>query len=317
MLAGGKNVFPEPLEAVYRQSPMIEEIAVLEHRGALVGLIVPDPEAVRASGYTRVEDLFRVTLADLGRPLPAFQRLTGFALTREPIPRTRLGKYRRFMLPKLFEAARASDTGSVKTAMSEADRALLREWPGNELWSLLETRYPDKPLHPDADPQLDLGIDSLEWVSLTLELERRFSLRLSEERIAEIRCLRDLVVAVAEVSATDEGKDATSRDDPDPEGWLRPRSAAAALSGRGLHAVSAGLFKLLFRVRAEGLENLPSKAPCLYVANHVSDLDPLVLAAALPVEAARQSALGRRPGAAVRQADPASPGPRAAGLSGR
>ena len=280
VLAGGKNVFPEPLEAIYRASPFIEEIAVLEVRGDLVGLIVPEPEAVRASGYSRVEDLFRVALADIGRPLPAFQRLSGFALTREPIPRTRLGKYRRFLLPALFEQARAAKAPAAEAPLSEADRALLQGWPGNELWALLQARYPDKPVRLDADPQLDLGIDSLEWVSLTLELERRFGLRLGEERIAEIRSLRDLVQAVAEApSAPAEG---AAESGPDPEGWLRPRGPGTALLGRGLHAASAGVMRLLFGVRGEGRETIPAGPPCLFVANHVSDLDPLVLAAALP-----------------------------------
>lgn len=289
VLAGGKNVFPEPLETVYRASPVIEEIAVLELNGALVGLIVPDQEAVRASGYSRTDDLFRVTLADLGRDLPSFQRLSGFALTREPIPRTRLGKYRRFLLPELFEQARAARGATgVAATLSDEDRALLQGWPGNELWALLQARYPDKPLSPDADPQLDLGIDSLEWVSLTLELERRFGVRLSEARIAEVQSLRDLIQAVAEApelgaDESEAGAAERAETGPDPEGWLRPAGPATALLGRGLHGASAAVMRLLFRVRTTGRERIPEDPPCLFIANHVSDLDPLVLAAALPL----------------------------------
>ena len=281
VLGGGKNVFPEEVEAAYRESPFIEEIGVLELKGNLVGLIVPDREAVRASGYTRVEDLFRVALAECGKPLPSFQRLTGFALSREPLPRTRLGKYRRFLLPELFEQARRAAAPDSPAPLSEEDRRLLAGAPASEIWALLKARYPDKPVSLDAEPQLDLGIDSLEWVSLTLELEQRFGIRLSEEQIAEIRSLRDLIVACREAAAAPGAAPATGEAEA-AETWLRPPGSGARLLGAALHGLNRVLARLIFRLRVEGLAHVPPEAPCLFVANHVSDLDPALLAAALP-----------------------------------
>ena len=280
VLGGGKNVFPEELEAIYRESPYIEELAVLELQGNLVALIVPDREAVRASGYTRVEDLFRVALTELGANLPSFQRLTGFALSREPLPRTRLGKYRRFMLPELFSQARAAAAPRTEE-LSEADRAFLQASPAREIWALLQARYPDKPVSLDADPQLDLGIDSLEWVSLTLELESRFGLHLSEEQIAGIGSLRDLIgLAATATSApvTDPLQNTAAAADT----WLRPAGAGWRLLALSLHALNGLLVRLLFGLRVAGREGLPADPPCLFVANHMSDLDPAVLVAAMP-----------------------------------
>lgn len=47
---------------------------------------------------------------------------------------------------------------------------------------------------------------------------------------------------------------------------------------------SAGtpLLKMFFRLRGEGLENIPAAAPFILAANHVSYLDPLVLGATCP-----------------------------------
>lgn len=42
------------------------------------------------------------------------------------------------------------------------------------------------------------------------------------------------------------------------------------------------LLKLFFRLKVEGLENLPPKNNFIVVANHASFLDPLVIAAAIP-----------------------------------
>lgn len=42
------------------------------------------------------------------------------------------------------------------------------------------------------------------------------------------------------------------------------------------------IFKLFFRLKVEGLENLPQKTNFIAVANHASFLDPLVIMAAIP-----------------------------------
>jgi len=47
-------------------------------------------------------------------------------------------------------------------------------------------------------------------------------------------------------------------------------------------AIAIGILKLFFRLKVEGLENLPQKSNFIIVANHASFLDPLVVAAAVP-----------------------------------
>src|SRR3546814_14387856 len=46
--------------------------------------------------------------------------------------------------------------------------------------------------------------------------------------------------------------------------------------------------RLLFRVKREGLSGAPPMGPLVVVANHVSDLDPLVMAAVLPFRTLRR-----------------------------
>ncbi|HVO04042.1 MAG TPA: AMP-binding protein, partial [Candidatus Cybelea sp.] len=57
VLSGGKKLFPEDIEARYAAIPFIKEIAVLLHDNVLVALIVPDPDAIRREGTSRVEAL--------------------------------------------------------------------------------------------------------------------------------------------------------------------------------------------------------------------------------------------------------------------
>jgi 1-acyl-sn-glycerol-3-phosphate acyltransferase len=46
--------------------------------------------------------------------------------------------------------------------------------------------------------------------------------------------------------------------------------------------LSIFILKLFFKLRVEGLENIPKKSNFIVVANHASFLDPLVIAAAVP-----------------------------------
>ena len=101
VLGGGKKVNPEDLERIYGSAPEIREIAILEDNGALVALVRPDSVKLRARGAMNIRDGARVVLAETALDLPSYQRLSGFALTHRLLPRTRLGKYRRFLLRDL------------------------------------------------------------------------------------------------------------------------------------------------------------------------------------------------------------------------
>lgn len=287
VLGGGKNVFPEELEKTYGASPYIKEIAVLEQQGALVGLVLPDLAGVQASGYSRVEDAVRVSLSELGRELPRFQRLSGFAIAREPLPRTRLGKYRRFLLPEIYQAARRGETSSRAASLSEADRAFLAEPPADSVWALLRARYADRPLTLDANLQLDLGVDSLEAMSLAAELESRLGLSLPDDKLAEVQTVRELIEAVIDAPQAREAKPAAALEEQAAR-WLAPTGPLLAALGIALHGLNWLAMHLLFRLGSRGREHLPQGGPCLLVANHASDLDPLALAAALPPRLRRQ-----------------------------
>lgn len=46
--------------------------------------------------------------------------------------------------------------------------------------------------------------------------------------------------------------------------------------------IIAGILKILFRLKVEGLENLPQKTNFIVAANHVSFLDPFIIGVAIP-----------------------------------
>ncbi len=273
VLPDGKKIFPESLEKAYTASPLLHEIAIFEHEGALVALIVPDERALREQGAIREASLIREQIEEVGARLPPYQRLADYRITRAALPRTQLGKLRRHLLPALYREAVRGEAPAPGEPSAE-DRELLETDLGRAVWAWLHERYPDRQLAPDTSPQLDLQIDSLEWVTMTLEIERRFERQLSGEAVSRILTLRDLLREIDAAPAA---------------GSMPTRESSFTPPGPGLRLVGALLLvtvrismRLLFRLHVEGTDRLPRDRALVIVPNHASYLDPLAIAAALP-----------------------------------
>ena len=297
---GGKNVQPEAVEGVYLEDHLIREVGVLQRDDRLVAVIVPETgEVPQGEG---MKATMRRAIEECSQRLPSYQRISDYAISREPLEYTRLGKLRRHVLAERYDLARSGaenrdemTVGPVELEeMSEEDRALLQDPAARGVWALLSDRFPDKRLAPETSPQLDLDIDSLGWVNLTLEIGERTGVELREEAIGRISTVRDLL---REVSSAAGGP--TYRTSPleRPEEvlddrqlrWLRPLGLAASVVAGGMFLLNQAIMRGLFRLRAEGLENLPDGGQFIIAPNHVSYLDAFVVAAALPQDVLRRT----------------------------
>ena len=282
VLGGGRKISPEDLEHVYSGAAEISEIAVLEQNGALVALVRPDQARLYARGATNLRDGIRVILAEKAQSLPSYQRLSGFALTSTPLPRTRLGKYRRFLLPSLYTQALAGDSARAAEPISPEDEALLQNPVANAVWIELGRRFHGRPLHLDTSLSLDLNIDSFGWMELAILLEKRTGIALSDQDLANIETLRDLLrLALARQTV---GAVAPLTEPPrvhDIDYWLAPTGLLLTALGAALWVVNYAVIRGLFRLRIAGIARLPTQGPFLIAPNHASYLDVLVIAAAL------------------------------------
>src|SRR5204863_998837 len=136
------------------------------------------------------------------------------------------------------------------------------------------TGRPADRIHPDSDLMLDLGLDSLGRVELAVLLEEELGRSLSDEQVAELRTVADLLAALEQPG---------SATPPDAlPAW--PRSAPVVLLRTLLQdTVLLPALRLIERPRVtEGQERLAQlQGPALLVANHASHLDSLTVLAAL------------------------------------
>jgi long-chain acyl-CoA synthetase len=291
VLPDGKNVYPEEVEDVYAESPYLREAAVLQHDGALAALVVPDVAAIRQAGRDDFGTAVREEVRRLSHQMAPHQRVTDQRVTFDELPRTTLGKLRRHLLPAAFEAAAKGPAAPTVQGppLSVADRELLNAPLAQEVLTWLQRRCPDRPVTLDADPQTDLGIDSLAWVSLTLELEQLHGIRLGEPAIARISSVRDLIEEVLEVGGRAFEAGGRGHLLAEEARWLAPTGAFLRVLGLAFLALDRVVFRRVFRLSVEGRDHLPPSGPVLITPNHVSFLDVFALGAALPTDLAERT----------------------------
>jgi long-chain acyl-CoA synthetase len=107
--SGGKNIYPEEIEAHFDKSRLIADILIVgrkepDNGGEQVyAVAVPNLEALeedypgRELDDTFLRSLIRDEIDAVNRTLPGYQKVGGFVLRREPFEKNAQGKIRRFL----------------------------------------------------------------------------------------------------------------------------------------------------------------------------------------------------------------------------
>ncbi|WP_462322233.1 AMP-binding protein [Halochromatium sp.] len=315
VLAGGENIDPERIEARLEHCPSVREVGVLGHEGRLAAVIVPEAEATRDQDQDRLRQQISDEIAAASRDLATTQQIDSLRLDRSPLPRTRLGKLRR---PRLAERFKALSEGAETAPepglapfdeLAPEDRQLLEDPAADRVWRWLGERFSDRPITPDTDLSLDLGVDSLEWVDLTLDLQQQAGLALDEEAIGRIERVRDLLQEAVEAEQTrvsganlvERLQDPAAQLDETQRRRLSPPPTALRWLATLLHGMVGWLLRGPLRLRAQGVEQIPATGPCLLTPNHLSAVDPGAILAVLSGSRRRTTCWGGASGLLFRR----------------
>jgi long-chain acyl-CoA synthetase len=306
-LPGGEKIWPERVEEILDGAPLVRESGVLAHEGRLVGVIVPHAVSIHQGELENVTQSIRADIETRLRLLPSYCRLTDFILSIDPLPRTRLGKIQRHKLKDLFTAGTGRrDSLLVESRpipielMAPEDRQLLEDPVSLHTWNWLSVRFPAVRLTPDTNMALELGLDSLEWMTMTLELRDRVGVDLPEEAIARIATVRDLLREAVEAeqgtaAVVDPAELLTKPDellDPQQRRWLTPRGWLLQGLGTTLFTLDRLLMRKVFNLEVYGIERVPAQGPWVMTPNHVSLLDPPAILAILSIRSLNQTYWG-------------------------
>lgn len=299
VLSSGKNIYPDEIEAHYRQSPYIKEICVLglaetgrPSSERLYAVAVPDMDLLRERKIVNAGDMLRFEIEGLAVGLPAHKRVLGYEIWFEPLPRTTTQKIKRHEVERRVRERQAAAASGPKAALSTADAEWLKQPHAASVVAVIAARAKGgSRLSPDANLELDFGLDSMERVELLTELEHAFSITVPKDVAQTIFTVRQLVDAIAASEATPVAldrapaqswpvilKDLPSVNDPLLSGLLERRPFAAPL----LFVLGRLVRPLVARVDIRGVEHLPAGGAYIISPNHQSYLDAFLLCSLLP-----------------------------------
>ena len=269
VLSNGKNIDPETVEnkIMGLSGPLIKEIGILGHEDKLAAIIVPDLLEFRKQGINNIQTYLKDIIENYNLTASNYKKVLDYKLVEDELPKTRLGKTKRFMLPELYKKDE-----KVKEKVEEPQT---QEYQAvKEFVAKLKGFEPG----PEENLELDLGMDSLDKVELLAYVESTFGIKIDEEKFAEmpnLKLLSEYISEKAEFFMNSE-VDWKKIIDKAPNreiknGWLI----------NALRPLIYVILKMYFRLKIDRTNKI-SDEPQIFVSNHQSFVDALVLGALIP-----------------------------------
>jgi long-chain acyl-CoA synthetase len=264
VLSNGKNINPEEVEkAVLKQSAFVKEAGVFLKDGILQAVLLPDFRKLNEEGINDIEEYFRWNIIDkVNHAVAPYKKILRFHITTSELPKTRLGKLKRYQLPEMTAEKVQTTVDEPKSKEYQAIKKFLED----------ETQ---QAVHPNDHLELDLALDSLGRVSLSAFIETAFGVDIPENNLSDFASVTKLAEHIHHKK---------TRLNFEGISWSQilkekvhlnlPKSWFTQNMFKHFFQVA---FTLLMRVKAKGLENLPDQA-CIIAPNHQSVLDGFLVA---------------------------------------
>lgn len=266
VLSSGKNVNPEEAEKKLKSlSDYIADVGVFMKNDQIQAAFYPDFKLLREQRILNIDELFRGEIVDKYNSVVSYyKKISNFVILKEELPKTRLGKLQRF---KLAEIAGSFGIKIMKTTEPDHEEyRVIRDF-------LMKQKKTD--IFPDDHIEIDLGLDSLDKVSLQTFLQSTFGIKIPEDVLINHPTVEKLstfmrekknkfsieVVKWAEILK--EKVELTL-----PKSWF---------TWNIFKHLTKGFFRIYFRLKGEGLENIPD-GPCIIAPNHQSFFDGMFVA---------------------------------------
>jgi long-chain acyl-CoA synthetase len=307
VLSSGKKIFPEEIESHYAKSPYIKEVCVVgigeEDGQSLSAVVVPDAEYCRKAGEGDLNSKIKWELENLSNSLAPYQRIKGFIIVKEGIPRTRLGKIIRYEVKKKYldelKGIKSKVTQGEEVPATEEDLKLLSSGVGKKIIEVLTKHAKlERQIVLTDHLELDLGIDSLGRVELTMALEQALNSHIPDEVLAKVSTVKELILEIEKLAQGPEAQGAPVGQVKIQASWnevLNKEPAKEMVKKLYIapnFAVILGmllftgmlrlLFRVVWRLKISGTENIPIKGKCILCVSHGSYLDGFIVAASVP-----------------------------------
>ncbi|WP_339005006.1 AMP-binding protein [Fusobacterium animalis] len=272
VLPNGKNIDPNDIEnEIIKNTDLIKEIAVTEYKEQLLAIIYPDFQQIEAKKIVNIKDAIKWEVIDkYNVTAPNYKKIHDIKIVKKELPKTRIGKIRRFMLKDLIE-----DKDDV-IEQKEEKKAIIIPPEMKEKFDIIN-KYIDERYHKaidlDSHIELDLGFDSLDIVEFMNFLNETFGINLVEQDFVENKTISAIIKLVNEkagkfVEKVDKNENLKKIIESDSDVKL-PKDARYA---KFLRVILGPFFRFYFKYKCIDKENIKDGAGII-VGNHQSYLD--------------------------------------------
>ena len=263
--SNGKNINPELLEKEFMsESAYVQEIGIFLHEDALHAAVRPNMAAIRQVDLDAMDALIKKEVERFNAEQPQYKRIKQYHIMSDELPKTRLGKVQRFLLPVLLAKPKTANVQESLEGKSEVYK-LLKAFIEDETKSIA---------NENDHFEIDLSMDSLSKVSLLAYIENTFGILLNEEAMENLNTLAKLTDYIENNEHSFNTNKITWKE-------ILATKTDVKLAKPGFthwftDTLAKTLFSICYRFRVRGSKKLP-KTPCIIVANHRSAIDGMLI----------------------------------------
>ncbi|MBM3251766.1 MAG: AMP-binding protein, partial [Candidatus Omnitrophica bacterium] len=303
VLSSGKNIYPEEIETYFKKSEFIKEICLLEVENIegneiLAAVVVPDFEYFKKIGDANINRKIRWEIENFSSRLPSYKRISDFIIVKDELPKTRLGKIRRYEVRTKYldKFINRQEIPLEEYNPTIEDINILDCEVGKKTADFLYRKLSSKKeIRLEDHLELDLGFDSLARVELAMGLQNIFGVAIPDSLINEIFTVRELILKLNELLSLTEKPGKISKkilswqdllNQPPSDELIRKINLSPNSLNKLLNLIMPKflfiIFRLFFRLKIEGRKNLPKAGAYVLCSNHASYFDGFVVAASAP-----------------------------------
>lgn len=277
VLSNGKNINPVEIEEqLAKVHPIIKEVGVFQDGDRIRAIIVPDMKALDGDDPIRLREFIRENvLQPYNQSVVPYKMVLSFSVSMEELPKTRIGKIQRFKLKDLVVEPETRNSNVADSKLEEYQ--LLKTYLENEK---------KIKVYPSSHLEMDLGLDSLDKVSLQVFIESTFGVQMDITEIVRFENILKLSEYLHEHKLRSKAEKIN---------WseilrqkIHLKLPSTWITGNLFFRFSRFFFQIYFKFRPKGEKNIPN-TPCIIVANHQSFFDGLFLASMLKFKLMRKT----------------------------
>lgn len=280
VLSNGKNINPADIEAqIMGATDIIQEIAVAEYDNHLVAVVLPDFKKLEAKKISNAKEAIKWEVIDkYNVEAPKYRKILDIVVVKEELPKTKLGKLRRFMLKDIIEGKPIEKSQSNKKETKKPE--IMESFEFQEIAKFIKTLHDDVDIIPESHLEIDLGLDSLDLVELNSFVENTFGIQIGDEDVLKIKTVENLYNYIKEKDGVFEQKDINWKSIFDePVSVEMPGSSLVGLQ----KILTKPFFSTYIKVEKK-IDKLTNESPVLFVGNHQSFIDASALTQAIPTD---------------------------------